>query len=258
MNTDEHVVPSNEQTVSTFEVRPGAKFPDWSVATSELAQQALTDIIEAFGIEKCFTQYEPDEDRVRINVLRYLAGHGRAPTIDELAEATGLLKSEISEHLISLNKKDLVVLNEAMEQIIGAYPLTERETEHLVVIGNQQIHAMCAIDALGTGSMFKKDIQIKSFCRATRAPITIELTAGGTEIKSVDPESAIVWSGIQLSDGCAADSLCTVLAFFSSNPAFEDWRAREHPDTPGYRLTLDEGLQVGRAIFDPFLANTDA
>jgi hypothetical protein len=82
------------------------------------------------------------------------------------------------------------------------------------------------------------------------------MTSGGTEIKSADPETAIVWSGIQLSDGCAADSLCTILAFFSSEMEFENWRANEHPDTPGYRLSLEEGMQVGRAIFGPFLANT--
>ena len=256
MNSDEQVVGVKAQTISTFEVRPGVTFPDWSAVKSRLAKQALTDIVEAFGIEKCFTQYDPDEDRIRVNILRSMAGHGRAPTIGELAETTGLPQSEISAHLIALKRKDLVVLDEAGERIVGAYPLTERETEHLVIIGDQQIHAMCAIDALGAGSMFKQDVRIKSYCRATRAPITIELTAAGTEIKSARPGTAIVWSGIQLSDGCAADSLCTVLAFFASDPAFEDWRAKEHPDTPGYRLTLNEGMQVGRAIFDPFLANT--
>ncbi len=257
MQNVEQIAPANEQNFSTFEVRPGVTMPDWSVVTSELAKQALADINKAFGIEKCFTEYDPDEDRVRIGILRFFAKHGRAPTTDELAKKLALPKTEVFENLVRLKKKDLVVLDDAMERIVGAYPLTERETEHLVEIEGQQIHAMCAIDALGTGSMFKKDIQIRSSCRATGAPITIELTANGTEIRSVDPETAIVWSGIQLSDGCAADSLCTVLAFFSSDEEFENWRTKEHPNTPGYRLTVNEGMQVGRAIFDPFLARTE-
>ena len=253
MSSVEPIDNSNEKYRPTFEIRPGVKFPDWSVISSEKAGNALNDINQAFGIEKGLGSYDPDEDRVRNTILRYMAAHGRAPTIEELAELTTLAPAEVSERLVGLKKKDLVVLDEAMEKIVGAYPLTERETEHLVEIGDQQIHAMCAIDALGAGSMLDKDVTIKSSCRATGSPITIELTAQGTEIKSVDPETAIVWSGIRVSDGCAADSLCTVLAFFSSDEAFEEWRAKEHPDTPGYRLTPDEGMQVGRAIFNPFL-----
>lgn len=253
MNLGEPIDISNEKYRPTFEIRPGVTFPDWSVISSENAGNALNDINQAFGIEKSFTGYDPDEDRVRINILRFMAAHGRAPEIEELADLTRLSPPQVFERLIELRKKDLVVLDEVTEKVIGAYPFTERETEHLVEIGDQQIHAMCAIDALGAGSMLDKDSTIKSSCRATGSPITIELTAQGTEIKSVDPETAIVWSGIQVSNGCAADSLCTVLAFFSSDEAFEEWRAKEQPDTPGYRLTLDEGMQVGRAIFDPFL-----
>lgn len=258
MRNVEQIAPANGQILATYELRSGVKMPDWSVVTSELAKQALADINDAFGMEKCFTEYDRDEDRVRIGILRFFAKHGCAPTKDELVENLVLPKAEVSQHLVRLKNKDLVVLDDAMARIVGAYPFTERETEHLVEIEGQQIHAMCAIDALGTGSMFKKDIRIRSSCRATGAPITIELTANGTEIGSVDPETAMVWSGIQLSDGCAADSLCTVLAFFSSDEAFEKWRIEEHPDTPGYRLTVNEGLQVGRAIFDPFLARTEA
>ena len=253
MSSVEQMNFSTEQSQPTFEVRPGVTFPDWSVISSENARNALNDINQAFGIEKSFASYDPDEDRVRINILRFMAAQGRAPEIKELAELTHISPAEVFERLIELKKKDLVVLDEDLEKIVGAYPLTERETEHLVEIGDQQIHAMCAIDALGAGSMLGKDVTIKSSCRATGSPITIELTAQGTEIRSVDPETAIVWSGIQVSNGCAADSLCTVISFFSSDDAFEEWRAKEHADMPGYRLTVDEGMQVGRAIFDPFL-----
>ncbi|MAF50008.1 MAG: hypothetical protein CMM10_17265 [Rhodospirillaceae bacterium] len=257
MNSTAGTAAAGQRTNSTFEVRPGVKFPDWRVVTSQPAKQALTDIVEAFGIEKSFAEYDAGQDRVRVLVLRFMAAEGRAPAVDELTELAALPAAKILEHLRILKKKDLVVFDEASNRIIGAYPITERQTEHLVVIGQRQIHAMCAIDALGTGSMFGQDIKIKSSCRATGQPISIELGAGGTEIKSADPETALVWSGIQFSDGCAADSLCTVLAFFSSDRAFDSWRASEHPDTPGYRLTLSQGIEVGRAIFDPFLAEAD-
>lgn len=205
MNTIEVTDPSWDQTQPTFEIRPGVKFPDWSVISSDVAKCALTDINEAFGIEKCFTGYDQNEDRVRMCILRYMAEHGCTPSMEKLADEVELLVTDVAVHLSTLKMKDLVVLDETMDNIVGAYPLTERTTEHLVEIGDQRIHAMCAIDALGTGSMFQTDITIKSSCRATGTPIVIKTGSNGTEIVSVDPATAIVWSGTKHSDGCAAD-----------------------------------------------------
>lgn len=68
------------------------------------------------------------------------------------------------------------------------------------------------------------------------------------------PPSAIVWSGIKYEDDCAATSLCAVLTFFCSDGHLESWRHTNEPDTLGFRLSMHEALQVGRAIFTPLLA----
>ena len=68
------------------------------------------------------------------------------------------------------------------------------------------------------------------------------------------PSGAVVWSGIQYFNGCAAESLCTVMAFFCSDGHLESWRDANHPDVKGFKLSMDEGLQVGKAIFMPMLA----
>ena len=75
-----------EKSISVFEVRPGVTFPDLTVVRTPVARAALADIIKAFGIEKCFANYDADQDRVRNSVLRSLAERGRAPEIGELAE----------------------------------------------------------------------------------------------------------------------------------------------------------------------------
>ena len=253
MNSVGQNLSSTDRAQITFQVRPGITFPDWSVVYSDKAKNALLDIIEAFGFEKSFANYNPKTDQVHTSVLLYMAAHGRAPTIETLVELTGFTPSKTSQILTKLESKDLVVLDETTGSILGAYPITERKTEHLLEIGGRTIHAMCAIDALGAGSMFNADTKIISSCRATGLPVIIELKENGVKLNSVDPETAIVWCGIQISNGCAADSLCSVLAFFSSDGALEKWRSSENQDTPGYRLTLDEGIQVGRALFDPFL-----
>ena len=60
--------------------------------------------------------------------------------------------------------------------------------------------------------------------------------------------------GVAYADGCAATSLCTVRAFFCSDEHLASWRETEHPDGKGFRLSMDEGLQTGVAIFAPLLA----
>ncbi len=244
---------NSEAARPIWHFRPDAVFPKWSVVTSGHAENALLDIIRAFGIEKCFDGFSETEDRVRRTLFNFYADEGHAPSTEVLARLTGLTPTDAKDTLRSLKKRDLVTLDADTETITGAYPFTSRETEHRVQIGDRSIHAMCAIDALGTGGMFGRDIVIESSCRATGVPVRIETGKNGTAIKSADPASTVVWSGIRLSDGCAADTLCTVLAFFASPQVFEEWRAKEQPNYPGYLLTLEEGMQVGRGIFEPFL-----
>jgi mercuric reductase len=143
------------------------------------------------------------------------------------------------------------------ERIVGAYPLTDRITDHEVRISGTTVHAMCAVDALGVGAMFREDVEISSSCRHCRTPIAITTRGGGKALETFTPSGTIVWSGIRKSEGCAADTLCNVIAFFCSDEHLDAWRRENHPDIEGYRLSLDEALQVGRAIFAPSLAGLE-
>ena len=52
----------------------------------------------------------------------------------------------------------------------------------------------------------------------------------------------------------AHDLFVKHMAFFVSDDALETWRNVEYPDTPGHRLTAEQAMQVGAAIFGPMLA----
>jgi hypothetical protein len=116
---------------------------------------------------------------------------------------------------------------------------------------------MCAIDALGVGAMLGRDIAIASGCRQCGAAISVTTQGTGTALAIVAPDGALVWSGMRTDAGCAADTLCTVIAFFCSDAHLEAWRSANHPHAAGYRLSLDVALQVGRAIFGPTLAGLE-
>jgi alkylmercury lyase len=68
------------------------------------------------------------------------------------------------------------------------------------------------------------------------------------------PVDAIVWYDLAYS-GCAAASCCRSIAFFCSKVELQRWLSGQNPQPTGYRLTLDEALEVGRALFEPVLAS---
>lgn len=239
----------------SYALRPGVTFPDWTLVASPHARAALLTVLEAFGFERTWRGYSAAEDALRVALLRIYAERGCAPAIGELATTLGADESTVRSILARLKARDLVVLDDDGERIIGAYPFTDRETDHRVKVAGRTINAMCAIDALGAGALYGCDIEIGSRCRACGAPITITTCDEGRSVALVQPGTAIVWSGIRRSDGCAASSLCTVIAFFCGG-AHSEVRRREHSAaSSGFRLSIDEALQAGRALFGPTLAS---
>ncbi len=55
-----------------------------------------------------------------------------------------------------------------------------------------------------------------------------------------------------------SETLCTVMAFFCSDDHLDSWRSAQSSATKGCRLSADEGLQMGKAIFMPLLAAASA
>ena len=239
-------------------LRPGVAFPDWSVVTSETAAEALQSILEAFGVETRWSGLGDGEDRVRRAILEHYGKSGEAPSMAALTGATGLARDVLGELIGKLESRDMVVLDPGGRAIVGAYPFTERDTGHRVRLGDRLLNAMCAIDALGAGAMYNTDATIDSTCPACGGAIHVETRDNGAALAAFSPSGAVVWSGIQYFDSCAAESLCTVIAFFCSDEHLVTWRNAKHPGGKGVRLSMDEGLQVGKAIFTPLLAADSA
>lgn len=239
----------------SYAIRPGVAFPDWSVVTSPVAREVLLAIFEVFDMEKCWGGYSEAEDAVRVAVLVHYCENGTTPTIADLVARCGMDEERVMTTLGKLKDRDLVVLDEAGRQITGAYPFTERDTGHRVSLGDTVVNAMCAVDALGAGAMYGSDTQIDSSCRSCGAPIHVATSRGGRAADEVSPPASVVWTGIQY-EGQAATSLCTVIAFFCSDAHLAEWRDGNRQER-GFRMSLDEAMEAGMAIFTPFLAGLD-
>jgi len=219
---------------------------------SENASIALTAIVSAFNAGGTLTPESREETLVRQAVLRLYAVLGRAPDLLQLIARTRIDKTLLRATLNQLNRRDLIVLNDGGE-ITGAYPITSNPTEHHVRVGSQTINAMCAIDALGVGAMYNQDVHIRSSCRNCGAEVQIHTADKGRALAAVTPLDICVWSGIRPSVGRAETTLCMVLAFFCSDRCLETWRKENPADADGYQLSPNQGLEVGRALFEDAL-----
>ena len=243
---------STAMTPPSFVVRPGVTFPDWSVVASSAVRDALLAMVGSDHVLNRWSGYDPVADRVRVALLQLYAQAGRGPAIGPLAERAGLGERAIRPLLEDLRRRDLVVLDD--ERIIGAYPFTDRDTGHRVTLDGHVLNAMCAVDALGIGAMTDRDISIASRCRHCGAPIRITTRDRGRVLAEVEPWTAVMWQSVRYEDACAASSLCATTAFFCSDDHLSAWRRERSANEPGFRLSIEEGLEAGRALFGPSLA----
>ena len=233
-------------------IRPGVEMPDWSAVASPRAEEALAAIVNLFRFTDGFTGFSAQEDLVRRTLIALYGKSGGAPSAAEIAEAAGLEQAQTEAALEALRRRDMVVLDKESGAIKGAYPFTERETEHRIKLGDATLNAMCAVDAFGTGAMFARDCEIESSCRHCGEPVRVTTADHGERLKSFEPDTAMVWIGIYY-EGQAATSLCTVIAYFCSPAHSEQWfEGRENSN--GYALTVAGAMEVGKSIFRPVFA----
>lgn len=238
-----------------FVVRPGVTFPDWSAVTSPTVRDALQAMVGSGRVLNRWSGYDPETDRVRVALLQLYAEEGRAPAMRALAERAGLSVAAVRTLLKELQRRDLVVLDR--ERIVGAYPFTDEDRGHRVTLEGRALNAMCAVDALGIGAMIGRDTAITSACSYCGEEIRIATRDQGRALTGVEPESAMMWQSVRYEGACAASSLCAATVFFCSDDHLSSWRHERSAHEPGFKLSIAEALEAGRALFGPSLAGID-
>jgi mercuric reductase len=232
--------------------RPGVTMPDWSVVTSGSARRALEAVFAVAGRDEKWSGLGEDEDRVWRAILEGFASAAAAPSVPEIAAATGLAPQLVAATLDRLRARDLVVRADDTGAVTAAYPFCTWSTGHRVRWDGAAVQALCAIDALGMGAMLGRDVLIDAECRHCGATIRVATRRQGTEVAASSPEGTVVWCGIAYAGNCGATSGCTLKVFFCSDQHLQLWRD-ERVAKPGFRLSVEEAHQVGRAIFAPML-----
>lgn len=250
----------SDSKAAVIELRPGVYRPDWSVVTQPAAWEALGGRMAARSglIEKWTAAPDEAEDLVWRRVLELFPVLGRPPRLEEIAGATKMRQERLAPVLRQLQQRDLLALDEATGSIAHAYPFTGSDTGHRVHLGERVLNALCAVDALGVGSMCRRDVSIESSCHLCGAEIRLATARNGTALGSVSPESAVVWYEAVYAGGCAATSCCPGTTFFCSDDHLRRSRASRAAQGQGCRLSPDEALEMGRALFGPVLSTPAA
>jgi hypothetical protein len=203
------------------------------------------DIKAKFGIT-----LTAEENKVRRYILTQTPIVGRIPSLDEIKEEFSQLPYEKFIQIINkLDEVDVIHLNGKKSMIEAAYPFSGIKNSHVVKIKGDKYkntYAMCAIDALGIGFMFNRDLTIATKCFHCDEEIHIEIE--NNQIISLTPLETVVWGHIEYSC-CAATSLCNNINFFSSGEHFEEWK-KDQKALQGHVLQISEAFFLGKQFFE--------
>jgi alkylmercury lyase-like protein len=230
----------------------GADWLDLSVVSDPLVVQAQGALLGEWRMRKRWDDLASPHRRLHHAILRGYLQTGHAPSREDLQGRFGQMVETALDDLVA---RDLILLHKG--EVAGAYPFTSRPARHLVEIDGQEIAAMCAIDALGAGAMARRSAQVRASCAHCDAPISLGIAGRGLEIDVVSPDTAQIWAGVAPVSGCAADTQCQSMLLFCCPAHLEGWRVGKSPEAQGYCLTPAQALQLGAAIFRPFLDEAD-
>jgi hypothetical protein len=192
--------------------------------------------------------------RVHRAVLAAFTSTGRPPSraeLDHLIRADGGDPGQIRAEL---TQADLLAFAPGGE-IRAAYPFSPAPTPIRVRWdGGPQVHAMCAIDALGMSAMLGRPVAITAAEPGTGRRITV--TVNGDQARWT-PRSTVVFAGDTGEAGCtSADRCCGYISFFTTGRAARAW-ARRHLEVTGTVLRHDGALGIGIDTFAALLQPAD-
>lgn len=179
-------------------------------------------------------------------LLTGLLTTGQVPTLDALAEATGLPLDVVSQGLTTLADGDYLTLDRTGRPAC-LYPLSTVPTPHVVVIEGERRYAMCSIDALGIAAMLGQEVVIEAACASCGTPVHLVVRPGRL-VRSDPPETVVIARRDEA--GSAADSCCP-FTLFACGPTHGQMIMTQLPGAALFSLA--EALPEAERIFGDLL-----
>lgn len=187
------------------------------------------------------------------SILRALPETGGPPATEWLRAEAAAPGLDPDAALQALAARDLIVLDMATREIVGAYPFSGVPTAHRVSIDSARpVYAMCAVDALGIPSMLGRDATVVSTDTRTGEAVRVEVRDSAVYCEPPGAVVLICEPGDRKGPEC-----CATISFFSSMESADAYR-REHPDIEGQVLTAPEAVEAGRRVFGSAMSGRDS
>jgi hypothetical protein len=214
------------------------------------------------------SQLSPAARQVHQAVLAAFITAGQPPPATELDRLIRSGAAEPDRVRAELTEAALLAFTPGGE-IRAAYPFSPAPTAIRVRWdGGPEVHAMCAIDALGMSAMLGRRVAITAAEPGTGRAITV--TVDGDQARWT-PRSTVVFAGDAGDPGCPsaaaaggscaaqAHRCCGYISFFTTGRAARAW-ARRHPEVTGTVLRQAGALHIAIATFGALLqpAGSDA
>ncbi|MBM0224375.1 organomercurial lyase [Micromonospora sp. ATA51] len=192
----------------------------------------------------------PDRLRqVHRAILRHFAATGTAPGDADIRAAVNVADLDTANALRELARQDLVAVDRT-GRLVAAYPFSPTPTPHVVSLGDVEVFAMCAIDALGMPFMLCTDATITSADPHTGQQVRVTITNGAA---TYQPAEAVIVYAATGATGRSVDTCCSTINFFTNASSAQAWIAA-HPGLAATVLDQDQAVTRGRYIFEPLLA----
>lgn len=214
---------------------------DTSLLSEAKVLEALSALVTTARLAARWGGLSPASRQAHQMVLRTFLANGAPPPISEFSVET----------LADLERRDLVHVRDG--QIALAYPFSSRPTDFEVRVAGVQVHAICAVDALGTAAMARRPADATCICPTCRAGVSLSISPDGLTVEHASRPDPRVWTGVTDVGACAADSQCKSMLLFCSPEHLDTWKRSQPPSAHGFDLSLAQGVHLGAAIFRPFL-----
>jgi len=210
-------------------------------------QSAVDRLNSQLPLKARQAQLSPALKKLHQAILLSLVTQGTPPTHEEMAEQMG--EAQVASALQTLGAEDLVVLNAAGTDAVGAYPITTEATPHQLNIDTRTIYAMCALDAVSVAPMFASEVKIASHCHVSGDPIQIHMR--GSDVIESNPEGVMIGIRWQMPSSVAAHSMCTEMVFLKDENTARQWQGDELESISLFSLA--DAIAFGMGFFMPLM-----
>lgn len=215
--------------------------PDTSISTDPKVLKALSALMTEARLAARWGGLSPVSRQAHQAILRAYLARGEPPCTSEFS----------AETLADLGQRDLVHVRDG--EIALAYPFSAQPTDFRVQMGEIKVHAICAVDALGTAAMARRPADVTCICPTCRAGVSLSISPDGLTVEQASTPEPRFWTGVKDVGKCAADSQCKSMLLFCNPEHLDIWKRSQPPSQRGFDLSLEQGVHLGAAIFRPFL-----